>query len=76
MPCFIVFCFIVLHKYCIYLFLQIEDKILHQQKDDDTFYSNALLYCGGLKPNLQYLRDIAHICLRVLLKTIEQAAGN
>lgn len=31
---------------------QIEGKIIHQQKDYDS------RYCGGLEPNLQYLRDM------------------
>ncbi|KAM5268181.1 uncharacterized protein RBU33_019382 [Hipposideros larvatus] len=32
-------------------FLQIEGKTLHQQEDGDW------LYCGGLEPNLQHLRE-------------------
>lgn len=33
-------------------FLQIQGKILHQQKDQD------LIYCSGLELTLQYLQDV------------------
>lgn len=45
MPRFIVL--LVLHLCCV--FLQMEDKTLHQQED------HYLLYCSGLESNSQYL---------------------
>lgn len=40
-PCFIALCFTVLHRRCVVLFLQIESKILHQQKNSDSFYCHT-----------------------------------
>lgn len=42
--------FIVLHRCCV--FLQIEGKNLHQQKDYKLLYCNTLLWCFGTRPTL------------------------
>lgn len=38
-------------------FLQIESKILQQQKDYDSYFCNTCFFCGGLELNL-YLRGV------------------
>lgn len=63
-PCFIAFCFMVLHRCCgFFSFLQIEGRILHQQKVKTSFILilallHYLLYWGVVHLNLQYLRDM------------------
>lgn len=45
-PCFIVLRFTALHRY--YAFLQMEGKILHQEKDYNSLYCGGLQYLPGM----------------------------